>query len=344
MQGPSEDTESPFEDSVYEFLTSHGYIVRKQVGCASFRVDLAVVDSRNPGRYVLGIECDGAKYHSSSVARDRDRLRQQVLENLGWRIHRIWSTDWYRNRTEAQDRLITAVKEAAHELHSSGLPKRDRTHSSTTNARSISKAAASSNDSSGSLTVPNIEELAKPYEVCQSLGIRKGGELHEQSVHRLVDAVVSVVMVEGPVHFDEVVRRIRTLWGLGRAGQRIYTVLRDAARQAIKAGLIKQRDEFLWPAKELNPVPVRRRLDDPPPQIDLICKEEISEAIRLVLRHQFSTDSWEVVTQVARLFGIQSTHDKTAGRIERVLKQLLQSGELEYASSGIIRLAKKEEK
>ena len=72
-----------------------------QVGCSSFRVDLGVIDPSSPGRFALGVECDGASYHSSATARDRDRIRQQILEKLGWKIHRIWSPDWVtRNETE----------------------------------------------------------------------------------------------------------------------------------------------------------------------------------------------------------------------------------------------------
>ena len=112
IDGPKEDTESPFEDSVNKFLINSGYMVHKQVGCANFRIDLAVVDPKHPGRYLIGIECDGAMYHSSPVARDRDRLRQQVLEGLGWTFHRIWSTDWYRNRIESQNNLLNAIKKA----------------------------------------------------------------------------------------------------------------------------------------------------------------------------------------------------------------------------------------
>ena len=107
---PTLDTESPFEDSVYEFLKDRGYEVEKQVGCAGFRVDLAIVDPLTKGSYLLGIECDGAKYHMSPVARDRDRLRQQILESLNWHIYRIWSTDWYRNRQECQQKLIDAIE------------------------------------------------------------------------------------------------------------------------------------------------------------------------------------------------------------------------------------------
>lgn len=107
---PNAECESPFEESVYEALVKKGLTVTKQVGCAGYRVDLGVVDPNCHGRYILGIECDGATYHSSKTARDRDRLRQMVLEDLGWHIHRIWSTAWIKNKNNEIERITEAIK------------------------------------------------------------------------------------------------------------------------------------------------------------------------------------------------------------------------------------------
>lgn len=89
--------DSDFEVAVGSALAQAGFQVDPQIGVAGFFIDLAVRDPENPGRYLMGIECDGASYHSAKSVRDRDRLRQAVLEHLGWKIRRIWSTDWYRN-------------------------------------------------------------------------------------------------------------------------------------------------------------------------------------------------------------------------------------------------------
>lgn len=91
------EPDSDFEIEVARALRGNGFEVHTQIGAAGFFLDLAVVDPRKPGRYVLAIECDGATYHSAKSARDRDRLRQSVLEGLGWNVHRIWSTDWFRD-------------------------------------------------------------------------------------------------------------------------------------------------------------------------------------------------------------------------------------------------------
>lgn len=89
--------DSDFEIAVAAALGKAGFECVPQVGAAGFFIDIAVRDPGCPGRYLMGIECDGATYHSAKSVRDRDRLRQAILEQLGWHIRRIWSTDWYRN-------------------------------------------------------------------------------------------------------------------------------------------------------------------------------------------------------------------------------------------------------
>ncbi len=120
-----QELDSPFEEAVAEFLTENGCEVHRQIGCAGYRLDLAVPDPHHPGRYVLGIECDGASYHSSPVARDRDRLRQQILEGLGWKIYRVWSTDWYLHPKECREKLLETVNAAVEQakLQAKSEPK-----------------------------------------------------------------------------------------------------------------------------------------------------------------------------------------------------------------------------
>lgn len=93
-------------------LVANQYEVTPQLKIGAFRIDLVVKDPRQPGRYMLAVECDGASYHSSAYARERDRLRQERLEALGWCFHRIWSTDWFHHRDEAVQRLLAACDRA----------------------------------------------------------------------------------------------------------------------------------------------------------------------------------------------------------------------------------------
>jgi very-short-patch-repair endonuclease len=101
-----------FEAEVFDCLSAKGLKLIPQMGASQFRIDMVAEHPEKPGRYVLAIECDGASYHSSYTARDRDRLRQQQLENLGWRFHRIWSTDWFMRKEEEVQRTMKAFQEA----------------------------------------------------------------------------------------------------------------------------------------------------------------------------------------------------------------------------------------
>ena len=98
--------DSDFEQSVATSLRAKGWKVQTQVGVSKFRVDLGVIHPDHPGKYLAGIECDGATYHSSPSARDRDRVRQMILENLGWRILRLWSTDYFQDSEYAMSKLF----------------------------------------------------------------------------------------------------------------------------------------------------------------------------------------------------------------------------------------------
>jgi very-short-patch-repair endonuclease len=104
--------DSPFEESVYEFLINNGFNVANQVGCSGYRIDMAVRHLNYNGRYAIGIVCDGAMYHSARTARERDRLRQTVLQDMGWKIYRIWSTDWIKDHYTEGEQLLSAIRTA----------------------------------------------------------------------------------------------------------------------------------------------------------------------------------------------------------------------------------------
>jgi hypothetical protein len=87
----------------------------RQVGCSRYRIYMLALHPHQEGRFALAIECHGASYHSAPTARDRDRVRQQQLEALGWRFHRIWSTDWFTRREEEVQRTLRAFEAAVAE-------------------------------------------------------------------------------------------------------------------------------------------------------------------------------------------------------------------------------------
>lgn len=100
------DPDSLFEEEVIQALEEYGYECEPQVGQAGFRIDISIKDPKNKDNFILGIECDGATYHSDQFTKEKDILKQNVLENMGWKIHRIWSTDWFKNRDIEIDKVL----------------------------------------------------------------------------------------------------------------------------------------------------------------------------------------------------------------------------------------------
>ncbi|MDV0444911.1 hypothetical protein MmiAt1_04580 [Methanimicrococcus sp. At1] len=107
-----EPDEVTFDESVATFLRENGFTIHQKIGCAGYKMDMAIVNTEIPGHYIIGIECDGPQYFNSRVARDRDRLRRDVLAGLGWQLYRVWSTDWYLNPQKARKNLLEAIEKA----------------------------------------------------------------------------------------------------------------------------------------------------------------------------------------------------------------------------------------
>ena len=375
--GTSEEAESPFEGAVGAFLEENGFAVKRQVGCAQFRVDIGVVDPTTPGRYLCGVECDGASYHSARVARDRDRLRQQILEGLGWRIVRVWSTDWFLDRAHARERLLGEVRRLAEQDKGGGVWPTERG----------TRDPGSSQAASGHETGPNLSSQTSefltpvsavappvtmrprltgsatgtPYIMCTSAqGVLQGVDLREASILAVASVVTEVVLTEGPVHSAEVLRRVRDLWGFQRAGVRIQEKVDRAIDYACSWGQIGQRvtrplpecarlldtfvtdpiarrGEFLWPVPARKVTP-RSRDNASLARIELICDEEILAAIVQILESDYAAPVDGLVTGCSRILGIQAVHDQTRERIQNVIADAVRRKELFVVANGNIAL------
>jgi very-short-patch-repair endonuclease len=312
---------SPFEVSVATYLRGEGHTVQHQVGSAGYFIDLAVVDPTRSGRYLLAIECDGATYHSARCARDRDRLREQVLRAKGWQIHRIWSTSWYRETESEKRKLLAAIHSAR--------PVDDP--SATTPARAESSAATAHPDVRVLVSKPPTAatKLTVPYAMARiSLNLR-GKELHEIWIGSLAEAISAVVAVECPVHFEEVIRRIRMAAGVQRAGNRIRDAFDSAKRHAERTKTIQVRGAFLWtPGMTVPPVRDRSGLPVTARSLDYVAPEEVQRLMLGVAANAFRIHPEELADEAARLFGFERITAEMRSRLEHEVRALIEAGQL----------------
>ncbi|MFF3650525.1 DUF3320 domain-containing protein [Streptomyces sp. NPDC002181] len=224
--------ESPFEEDVLDTLRGWGYDVQPQVGVAGFRIDMAVRHPAAPGSYALGIECDGAMYHSSRAARDRDRLREEVLRGLGWNLHRIWGTDWYRNRRDAQRRLREAVAAACSVDPHAPAPDAEDVPVLVPETPEVEIVPIEESDRS---------EWSRPYRAMRPgelrdlrrlLGAQTGlgsVDLRDaEAIGLVAELARHIVSVEGPIEEEVLIGRVREAWHLDRAGQIVQASVRRA--------------------------------------------------------------------------------------------------------------------
>ncbi len=225
---------TPLEAEIAHVIDELGFHPVPDVGAGTFRIDIGVQSPDRPDSYMLGIECDGAGYAQTPTARDRERLRHQVLHGLGWgSIHRIWSLDWVRNRPAEVQRLRLAFDAA--------IARADETPAA---SQAQSAAAIAYDDMPRDRVERIVHELngsaaaadlpwTKFYERAK-LGTASGYyEFHETANRReQTDMLVDLLKIEAPISIDHAIRRLAEAWGLQRAGHRVVSAGRQAISQA----------------------------------------------------------------------------------------------------------------
>ncbi|MBM3586679.1 MAG: DUF3320 domain-containing protein [Alphaproteobacteria bacterium] len=318
-----EGFDSPFEEAVAQVIREAGYHVHSQVGVSSFKVDLGVIDPARPGVYVLGVECDGATYHSSRSARDRDRLRQEVLEGLGWRLHRIWSTDWFRNPERETGKLIAAIQEAVSRHASPQLnlpePEDDAAEDQGGDAPELILDPPLSHT-----RLPNVKTYIET-----SLSVPVGRDLLELRQHEMGRLIQQVIESEGPVHTEEVARRIREAFGLQKTGRRILEHVRNALLAQSRSGGIERYEEFWQVAgREVTAIRDRRTSALPLRKASMISPQEYQLALKTALKEAVAMPREELIIQAARLFGFDRTGPELKTAVDTYLDALVRKGEI----------------
>ena len=321
-------TESPFEREVMTALVERGLHVVPQVGVAGYRIDLGVVDPAAPGRFICGIECDGVAYHSSETARDRDRLRQQVLEARGWTLLRVWSTDWFKDRAGQVDRIVRLVehaRERARTAHAGTVAANVAERQKEPDARAEPLAPTSAPDAE------YLRPVAPPYTFATGEGRHAGRELLGEPAATLASAITRVVETESPVHIDDVVARVAGMWDT-RAGTRIQARILEACALAERQRVVERRGDFLWhPGREAA---VRSRAGTRIPA-ERIAPEEYRAAVTMVLQGGRGFARPALVTEVRSVLGFARTGAALDEAIGLVLDAMLAEGVLGEGSTGV---------
>ncbi|WP_244480137.1 DUF3320 domain-containing protein [Methylobacterium sp. Leaf465] len=347
------DVESPFEAAVLAALQAKGWIVHTQIGVSGFRVDLGIVHPDAHGRYLAGVECDGATYHSSATARDRDRLREHVLTDLGWRIRRVWSTEWWMDAEGALAKLDQRLREDL-ELDRAQAAKAALTEGSAAPTPSepddlepvaepaligfvgetlpepMSDDQAPDEPSSPRLYADQLtlqENLSTAIDSVQdSQGYRladlaelglpiEPARFYDASYRTVLRSLVEhVVSLEGPIYEDVLLRRIARAHGL----QRVGPLIREAVLDQIGPAIAQSKDDgrtVLWPPDTQPQVSCAYRAADV--GVHNHADTPMSELVGLALTLRSDVSEADRVRLMAQKLGLSRVEASARQRFER---------------------------
>jgi hypothetical protein len=229
--------------------------VQTQIGASSFRVDLGVVHPDAPGTYLCGVECDGATYHRSATARDRDMLREQVLRGLGWEIVRIWSTDWWIDRAGTLEKVHVALERLLEISRQTRDRQKEREEAAAAAEEAIAKARAETGVPVETIRPADTEIVAQADAAAEisndaSTATHRHVEFHAPDVAGSADPeaffdpsyddqlrrmIEEVAAAEAPVRDTVLARRIARAHGWQRTGARIQDRVSSIALSCLKS-------------------------------------------------------------------------------------------------------------
>ena len=336
---PSEVTEEGayFPDTITIMLEDKGYTVTRNLGCAGFRIDLAVLDPNNPGVYMAGILCDGPNYWSSEVTRDRDRLRTQVLEGLGWNLIRVWSAEWFQHPVSGTKILLDFLEEAQKPKEEPVVVAEKPEETRETAAfPALPEEDEEDEEDPAQADVPVYAKVSfEPYIPCTESVLQNYHQFSSVPDSVLGTGIVGIVSVEGPISTNMLIARVKELGHVSRMTPSIKKKIGSIAADEVQADRLTVDEEgfFSVPQKEMpaRERPAKWSCDD-------VSLAEISRAAEIILEKQFATPKSDLIRQTALVLGFKVTA-QVKDRVEKGIDAAVMSGAIVYEGEKLIRAA-----
>jgi REase_MTES_1575/Protein of unknown function (DUF4011)/AAA domain len=340
--------DSALDEDVAAEIKKMGYEVVPEVGCSGYRIDLGVMDPVSPGCFLLGVECDGATYQSSCSARDRDRLREQVLRQLGWRMYRIWSPAWVARRDSEIRRLQETIEQAQRaQLEKDAQKPIIDTKENATPKTDIQKK-----------TFAGIEKIGVPYKVyplkatyspyikvttsIAAVDSKQRNAFHfPENRENQIKLLNELIQNEGPVHFEYAVERLAATWGIKQVTPKISHAVKEALNNLIRTQKVVIKGSFLWPTG-LKETPIRVPMQGVPEskrKPEYIAPEEVESAMTMVAKYALGISDDSLIAETAKVFGINHSGDNSKAVFSDVFKRLVRERKLVCKDDGVVTAA-----
>ncbi len=313
--------QSEIQKEVAEEIRRLGYVAVLQVGESSLRVDIGVKVPENPEKFILGIILDGEGYRSTATARDRDRLRAQVLEGMGWNLHRIWSPEWVQRRSTEIQRLDQALKWA--ETYEK-RPESSQLKRTAQKKRILEQKVTEKRSDELPGSEPYLRASLEPRQTFNKIP-QSQRELYLDLYHlELRNLLPKLVHIEGPIHQEYAFKRINKAINLRPAPSSFHKAYWATIEDMIKKGRFQRRGEFLWPNNS-TAIKVRIPVNGSEAEIrplEYISSEEIQAAMLLILSHSMGLSRESLLLETVNIFWARQT-TKTNKILESEMEEML---------------------
>ncbi len=296
------------EEEVAEFLRGKGYTAETQVGCGSSKIDIAL--RRPDGSYALAVECDGENYRTARNTRDRDRLRKEQLERMGWRYYRVWSTDWFRNKQIEKKLLLSAAEQAVSAGSGPASPE-DRPAPGTADAGQI----PADRDAGFAELAPEKHVSFPAYREADVTAIAKSYGCQLRNLRLIVREILAV---EAPLAEESLLKRIPFLFGKEKVTPTVRQMFGQLMAGCGADGIIR-RDGFLY----LEGMPdLGMRVPGAVRELKYIALEELAAGMRTILRQNLSSDKDGLYHTLVTALGFSRSGEAMTARLDEALALL----------------------
>ncbi len=319
------------EDAIAQDIRARGYEVDTHIGRSDYRIDIAVVDKRDPSRYILAVLTDGLNYRNAATSNDREIVQVNALQMLGWNIHRVWSADWWESPGKVLDGILAAIgnAEKAGITEKAPEPAPEQTLQPQLALNSLSTTVE---PVIAATRRPERPGLAVPYQLCRLEpvpGASSDDFLHFSNHRKVMEQIAQVLATEAPISKDLLSRRVLSAWGASKIGTRISAHF-DELFKEMKLKKVKHGEHIFFWNQDQDPKDYqvyriagtdtdRRDADDLPP-------EEVAVAVKEILRNQISLSRSDLVSETMKALGYTRTGSIRQQAAEHGIKLAVKRG------------------
>ena len=309
------------KNSVAKNLKEAGYECQHNVGCSGYRLAMGVKKRDEEGKFILGIECDGPIYEAAHTARDRDRLRKQVLEGLGWRLHRLWSADWWVDEKGETERLLSAITEAEKKRLSCPKPVEHKPRKVKTPKKEKPRKKEEIKEEKEE-KLPTGAIIYEAWSAEKPLG-KSEDFYNPESAVTLIKTLREIVDKEAPISLELATKRLATPWGVTRMTKKVKNWVSALMGKFADKKRPQLVEDFLWRVDqkpgEFEGYRVPAPGQEPPRDAEDIPTIELANGAEQVLVTSIALPRNDLVKETARLFGFS----RAGAKLKKVINEAI---------------------